>query len=221
MFLKLVLLPVLLGQIDFDIFESDFGPAVVQGDKVVFTDVDLADHFVDSSGPRFSEAYLDIDLFPPGRWRVIIGGNQTITMPGPRHILEAENHYSHGYTEIIRPQSTGTWVYEDLVLPVVERLELLSTLEAFGGDGEMDVDLLELEFIGGYVDGDYNMNGVVDAADYVVWRNAFGDFGTAQDYFAWKKNFGRVANPEPSTIVLILIALCFWGTRTPRVGPED
>lgn len=213
MLLKLVLLPVLFGQIGFDIFESDFGPAVVQGNKVVFTDVDLVDHFVDAPlGPQISEAYLDIDLFSPhaaSRWRIIIGGNAEITSAGPEHELFAENGFSLGFSEVIRPQATGRWTYSSLVLPVVERLELLSRLEALAGNGEMDVDTLELEFIGQYIDGDYNMDGKVNAADYVVWRKGFKDgISTPADYLAWRRNFGRMAmNPEPSTILMAMISL--------------
>lgn len=81
--------------------------------------------------------------------------------------------------------------------------------------------------------GDYNGNGVVDAADYTVWRDTLGsttdlraDGNSAgqsaniidqDDYVFWQQNFGRVAGsgsgaemsgavPEPSGIVLILCA---------------
>ena len=80
-----------------------------------------------------------------------------------------------------------------------------------------------------YVPGDFNNNGVVDAADYTVWRDALGQTGEgldadfdnsnsidAIDYEAgWKANFGRnrftvgpgsgggAAVPEPASIVLI------------------
>ena len=37
--------------------------------------------------------------------------------------------------------------------------------------------------------GDYNQNGVVDAADYVLWRAANGQF----DYDLWRQNFGRAS----------------------------
>jgi hypothetical protein len=84
------------------------------------------------------------------------------------------------------------------------------------------------------VPGDYNSNGVVDAADYVVWRNNLGtNFAlpnevsgvtpgsvTSQDYDAWRARFGRtsgagagafVANavPEPSAVALLLFVSLF------------
>jgi uncharacterized protein YkwD len=75
--------------------------------------------------------------------------------------------------------------------------------------------------------GDYNENGVVDAADYVVWRKKFGS-ATAlpnddtpgvgnDDYTRWRGRFGNtlvgsgagasVAIPEPSTITMLLFAM--------------
>jgi serpin B len=60
------------------------------------------------------------------------------------------------------------------------------------------------------LDGDYNEDGIVDGADYVVWRN---DDGTQAAYEAWRANFGRsmsagslseAAVPEPSLGMLIL-----------------
>ena len=74
--------------------------------------------------------------------------------------------------------------------------------------------------------GDYNANGVVDAADYTVWRDNLGgpagtlmndpvggDIGAAQ-YNAWRANFGAIWSPlgaieaatvpEPSTLLLLL-----------------
>jgi hypothetical protein len=71
------------------------------------------------------------------------------------------------------------------------------------------------------VAGDYNQNGIVDAADYTIWRDKLGS-GTAlhnddtdgvgqDDYTRWKNNFGQhagsgsIANvPEPSTAALLV-----------------
>lgn len=74
--------------------------------------------------------------------------------------------------------------------------------------------------------GDYNDDGVVDAADYTAWRDNLG--GTSllnetaslgvvdeADYDAWKANFGAVAGgsgglsavPEPNSVVLVSMGL--------------
>jgi len=84
------------------------------------------------------------------------------------------------------------------------------------------------------VKGDYNGNGVVDAADYVYWRKNLNQNVTAgtaadgdasglvsqPDFDIWRLSFSRtrpasgsgtlnVAVPEPRAIVLFLAA-CFW-----------
>jgi hypothetical protein len=64
--------------------------------------------------------------------------------------------------------------------------------------------------------GDYNHNGVVDAADYVVWRDGLGGPFGPQDYDIWKANFGAALGagnhlatsiPEPASLVSILLML--------------
>jgi hypothetical protein len=66
--------------------------------------------------------------------------------------------------------------------------------------------------------GDYNNNGVVDAADYVVWRNGLGQFYDQNDYDVWRAHFGETissgtgasansAVPEPSTLIVLLIGM--------------
>jgi hypothetical protein len=83
------------------------------------------------------------------------------------------------------------------------------------------------------VNGDYNGNGVVDAADYVVWRNHLGLSGgatkaqgdgtgdgnvTSDDYNFWKAHFGNTSGsgtgglaatavPEPNTILMLITSL--------------
>ena len=73
----------------------------------------------------------------------------------------------------------------------------------------------------GGLTGDYNNNGTVDAADYVLWRNGgplMNDSTPAgvgpEDYGVWRANFGRTAGPasaaattvpEPSTFVMLCL----------------
>jgi hypothetical protein len=73
--------------------------------------------------------------------------------------------------------------------------------------------------------GDYNNDGTVDAADYVVWRNGLGTTYTQTDYDTWRANFGRSASngaaayalgataeplsadvPEPPNIGLVIVS---------------
>lgn len=88
--------------------------------------------------------------------------------------------------------------------------------------------------------GDYNDNGIVDAADYTVWRNLFGAVNDPRadgdtngvvnvaDFNVWKANFGLSAGagavvlaanvPEPTTLayVTVLLALLANSPRTLR-----
>jgi hypothetical protein len=90
------------------------------------------------------------------------------------------------------------------------------------------------------VPGDYNNNHVVDAADYVLWRdnlgaanesniNNNGDGGgiTASDYTYWRGRFGNTSGlgagsvsaavPEPASFVLLMMAAggcCIWRGRS-------
>jgi hypothetical protein len=77
--------------------------------------------------------------------------------------------------------------------------------------------------------GDYNGNGLVDAADYVVWRKTDG---SQEGYDDWRMNFGRTAGsglggalpslsqvPEPAGIFMVLPALLAGVYRRPSAGP--
>jgi hypothetical protein len=83
--------------------------------------------------------------------------------------------------------------------------------------------ILEFDFVEG-VPGDYNGNGIVDAADYTFWRDRLGQMitlpnsdstdidgvVTTAEYDFWKSHFGNsgagaaaLSVPEPSVLVLI------------------
>jgi hypothetical protein len=76
-----------------------------------------------------------------------------------------------------------------------------------------------------HIPGDFNFDGYVDAADYVVWRKGLGTTYTQSDFDVWRANFGRAvpgagagagvgdsgdastAVPEPSAILLAILGL--------------
>lgn len=83
--------------------------------------------------------------------------------------------------------------------------------------------------------GDFNQNGVVDAADYVIWRDTVGSTtdlradadGSLQvdniDLMRWREHFGQTATgsglgagagvPEPSSIVMVLMGVAALASR--------
>ena len=86
--------------------------------------------------------------------------------------------------------------------------------------------------------GDYNEDGVVNAADYTVWRDHIGapagtlpndanggPIGPAQ-YDTWKENYGSTAStsamnvvPEPTTgFVLSIALLCLFAKRSGKIA---
>ena len=94
------------------------------------------------------------------------------------------------------------------------------------------------------IEGDFNGDGIVDAADYTVWRdnlgadestgilNGNGDGGTVDnsDYALWVANFGNTAPPasaevsqtaavpEPTSLILILVGAAAAASQSRRQG---
>jgi hypothetical protein len=76
----------------------------------------------------------------------------------------------------------------------------------------------------GQLPGDFNHDGAVDTADYIIWRKGLGTTYTQADYNDWQTNFGATlgsgapsafpfppspltpAVPEPSAVALALLA---------------
>jgi hypothetical protein len=89
--------------------------------------------------------------------------------------------------------------------------------------------------------GDYNRNGVVDAADYVVWRDTFGQSGAnlaadgnrngqvdPGDYEVWRVHFGQIVDTgnatganaavlEPTTMGMLIVTAAAVSTRRCRI----
>jgi uncharacterized protein DUF642 len=106
----------------------------------------------------------------------------------------------------------------------------LSGLTTQGG-AYIGLDNADVEFVAVAIAGDYNRNGVVDAADYTVWRDTLGSTTDLRangdntgasagkidqaDYAVWKSHFGNHAGsgtgasansavPEPATLLMVL-----------------
>ncbi len=93
---------------------------------------------------------------------------------------------------------------------------------------QLDLSLMAARL---HLPGDYNADGKVDTADYVVWRKLLAESGLglaadanqdyvvdSADYGAWRRNFGLIAAgdmspgaPEPTTLQLAAIVLLMLG----------
>jgi hypothetical protein len=75
------------------------------------------------------------------------------------------------------------------------------------------------------IPGDFNQDGVVDAADYVVWRK---NDGTPDGNNTWRAHFGgtvggagatdaaKAAVPEPTSLVILFLAAAIGLRQLPR-----
>ena len=126
---------------------------------------------------------------------------------------------------------SGTFANDDDLTAEFESLRYSFSLDYAAGTGN-DI-ALTVESVS--LIGDYNGDGVVDAADYTVWRDSVGAgvaaFAGADgngdgvvddaDHAVWAAHFGASleaamarAVPEPAGMALVLLAGIAWGRRS-------
>jgi hypothetical protein len=147
-------------------------------------------------------------------------------------------------------QTTGIAVTHDRVFDHAEVYQLTSASANSVRGADMELDLLNafqytmpaysvttLVLVSDGLPGDFNRDGLVDAADFTLWRDSLGETGDlaadaneddlvdTDDYVLWKSNFGRseasgtgalAKVPEPSTLALVLLAACGLALRPAR-----
>jgi hypothetical protein len=152
--------------------------------------------FLDSSGDPIPGETETVDLYVAGM------RNDT---DGPSDQLEPEDWQQFSTLPTTAPAGTAS------VRVSVEGLEMFNSFDnpqsAFFDDFSLITTAVSLA-------GDYNGDGKVDAADYVVWRKDPASFGgDPAGYNTWVANFGNMAGsgsgalaavPEPSSVVLLV-----------------
>ena len=160
---------------------------------------------------------------------------------GEEYLLVLRADFTAGndiFTLYVNPQpgsvepSSGT-IKSDINIGVFDELLLYGT-GAFSLD-ELRIGPSFADVVPIALPGDYNVDGVVDAADYTRWRDNLGSSNTlinddtpgvdTDDYDRWRTHFGQTAGsgaeqfaaaPEPSSLLLIGIALLSCPNRPHR-----
>ena len=168
---------------------------------------------------------LEIDLAgtTPGAGHDQLNSTGTITLGGTLEVKLSEGfapQLNDAFTIIDSSGGSIAGAFDDVVLPAAT-----SNL-AIEWDLEQSPTAVTLRVLSvRELPGDYNADGVVDAADYTVWRDTHGEIGlarfsgadgdgdgeiTSADYDVWAANFGATvgapmaaAVPEPSAVFLV------------------
>lgn len=136
---------------------------------------------------------------------------------------------SSGFIDI-----TGTVTIPEGAPAIGNTLRLVALAEGMepgtNGRGTYLLDNMRLDFAGAALLGDYNSNGAVDAADYVIWRKNLGGTSLPNegastgvvdqlDYDFWRAHFGNTAGsgtalgagavPEPAGFATVITILAF------------
>jgi hypothetical protein len=132
------------------------------------------DRRIDAANNVFDDSYDDLNL---ELWSVE-GGTATSLISESSSLYNNSEHFSFALP------STGEYA-----LRVRWFGELFDTI------GDTDQELYALAWSAvAVIPGDFNHDGTVDAADYVVWRNGLGTIYTQNDYNNWRTNFGQMAS---------------------------
>jgi hypothetical protein len=147
---------------------------------------------------------------------------------GADSVANASNLNGPGFANTVNGTTGLAWVYEKTVAEnpddpnpetngVIEKLYLVDAGD--GGPNDINMESFEWTILhevdlsttpsgwyrlsiavapGGDLEGDYNSDGTVDAADYVVWRKSDG---TQEEYDEWRENFGESGGGPNGTAI--------------------
>jgi hypothetical protein len=149
-----------------------------------------------------------------------IGTSTLVSEIGVLQVYSAQGSLLNTFT------STPVFAHQVATLSLSRPLGDIGYARAFSSSAADPFGTLDnLRFVTG-LNGDFNGNGVVDAADYTIWRKGLGPKYTQSQYLQWRQNFGvsggagtgssLVSIPEPAgTMYLIFIALvqCVFRSR--------
>jgi hypothetical protein len=139
-------------------------------------------------------------------------------------VIEAESgRHIWGTGDLLSPQTTSFTPPPGVLQVGVDYVYWVNLVDTEGSYVENSSKAFShpFRFTSLTASGDFNLDGTVDAADYIVWRKNPGGIYTQDDYNTWRAHFGQTAGsgsalpsaeplsaavPEPTSLVLVLLA---------------
>jgi beta-glucanase (GH16 family) len=195
-------------------------------------DVSSAFHYQKNPGPCCNQHFYDVRDYIPSPAVNFQAGFHTYAVDWENTELKfyVDNHLFFTEDETSAMSDANFLTRKNIILN-------LAVGGIFDGDPDntttfpqyMDVDYVRVWQKQTGLLGDYNKDGIVDAADYTMWRTQLGQSGIGlaadgsgngtvddADYTMWQTHFGMTASgagagttavPEPSTIVLAMMGI--------------
>ncbi len=199
-----------------DVFEASIDVQTAFGDTILGTEnfTEFRLEFLNAGGSVITEAFADPANF-------VASNSKSSPLIDGRDPNAIQDDWVTGTVNAIAPAGTTA----------VRFLFLFTQLNNEGGAAFFDnASLVKLDSIAApTLAGDFNGDGMVDAADYTVWRDNLGagteaslngngdglDGVDAGDYALWVANFGNTSSsssnaaavPEPSASIMLLAGL--------------
>jgi hypothetical protein len=180
----------------------DFNSGEIAGS--VATQFDDLSYFGGNGQPIASNGDRNPMFFSGDNAARLFGADLPLTHKPPGHFLHSQNYYHLSACDSGGSDGLSGTLMNGCALPSGNRLYLTP----------FDIALYaDLGYPLAAVAGDYNSDGNVDAADYVVWRKQFGMSHSPAYYNIWRTNFAATPGagplvlsvPELSTSALIVL----------------
>jgi hypothetical protein len=191
----------------FDVFRN------YDGSGGTFGDISID---ADTSNIADSAVYSSLDSTDPNRM-VVVAINRTDSAQTTGITVTHDRIFDHAEVYRFTNSSANIVRESDLELNLLNAFQY--TMPAWS--------VTALVLIADGIPGDFDHDGMVDAADFIVWRQQVGQTGNLaadanednivdlKDYALWRANFGRAgesgagvganAVPEPPTLVLAIL----------------
>ena len=145
----------------------------------------------------------------------------------PMEVTGTSSDGEHFHGDLLGTQYLFDWDFESAAAG-----ELLWSGSVYWAGGRIELTTISDVRLIPAPPGDFNVDGAVDVADYVLWRKTNG---TPTGFDAWREHFGARAGtgsgaalgsadqggvPEPATVVMLMIGAALRASRARRAAQQ-